>query len=241
MGKIKWYKRDPDAALSGYFELSLEERGAYNTILDLLYSRSGDVPDDDRFIAGWLRCDVRVWRRIKNRLIDTGKIKIENGIITNLRATSEILTCLHRLEVASEAGRSYPPKSDPESNNNNNIETTEFERTLELTTTTSTTTSKEEELDKKIKKKRGTRIPPDWKPTKNGILYSTTKENSDAQTLNLIESFKDHWAAASGQKAIKVDWDAAWRTWVRNDIKFNGPPNGRPGGENRPNKNQLAG
>ena len=39
MGTLKWYKRDPDAALSGMFELTLEERGAYNTILDLIYSR----------------------------------------------------------------------------------------------------------------------------------------------------------------------------------------------------------
>ena len=32
MGVLRWYKRDPRAALSGMMELTLEERGAYNTI-----------------------------------------------------------------------------------------------------------------------------------------------------------------------------------------------------------------
>ena len=31
MGNIRWYKRDPDAALNGMAVLTLEERGAYNT------------------------------------------------------------------------------------------------------------------------------------------------------------------------------------------------------------------
>src|SRR4051812_5172595 len=97
MGIIKWYKRDPDAALSGMMVLTLEERGAYNTVLDLLYTRSGNLPDDDRFIAGWLRCDTRVWRRIKTRLISLGKLLIKDGNITNARATSEIDAALGRV------------------------------------------------------------------------------------------------------------------------------------------------
>ena len=35
MGELKWYKRDPRAALVGMSCLTLEERGAHNTILDL--------------------------------------------------------------------------------------------------------------------------------------------------------------------------------------------------------------
>jgi Protein of unknown function (DUF1376) len=48
---MHWYKRDPDAALAGMAELNFEQRGAYNSILDILYSRDGDLPDNDCVVA----------------------------------------------------------------------------------------------------------------------------------------------------------------------------------------------
>lgn len=94
MGVIKWYKRDPSAALNGMMELSLEERGAYNTVLDLIYSRDGKLPDDDRFISGWMMVDVRVWKRIKATLISRKKLYVEDGFIRNERADVEVAEAL---------------------------------------------------------------------------------------------------------------------------------------------------
>lgn len=105
MGKIRWYKRDPDAALQGMADLSLEERGAYNTILDLIYSREGNLKDDDYSIAGHLRCDVRVWRRLRRRLIDLEKLYLHGGCLRNERADEEIHRALSRIASAAEAGR----------------------------------------------------------------------------------------------------------------------------------------
>jgi hypothetical protein len=49
---MKWYKRDPDAAIAGMSELTMEECGVYTiVIIDYLYSRDGDLPTDDRFFA----------------------------------------------------------------------------------------------------------------------------------------------------------------------------------------------
>lgn len=87
---MKWYKRDPDAALSGMAELTLEERGAYNSLIDLLYSRDGHVPDDDVLVARMIRCHWREWRRMKARLLARGKIKIEAGCLT-ARRVQEVL------------------------------------------------------------------------------------------------------------------------------------------------------
>ena len=47
--QTRWYKRDPNAALEGMAVLTLEERGAYNTVLDLIYTHDGSVDDDDRY------------------------------------------------------------------------------------------------------------------------------------------------------------------------------------------------
>lgn len=76
---MKFYKRDPDAALSGMAELTLQERGAYNTIIDLLYARDGDVPDDDAMMRRVLGCHGNEWRAVKAKLMERGKIWIEDG------------------------------------------------------------------------------------------------------------------------------------------------------------------
>lgn len=131
MGQIKWYKRDPGAALNGMMELTLEERGAYNTVLDLIYSRDGNLVDDDRFIAGWLRVDVRVWKRIKCNLIARGKLFVADGLIRNARADVEVLEALSRVGSAREAGlasaRSKASKSNAAAQENKDLGSTVVE------------------------------------------------------------------------------------------------------------------
>lgn len=144
MGQLKWYKRDPDAALSGMMGLSLEERGAYNTVLDLIYTRDGNLPDDDRFVAGWLGVDVRVWRRIKTRLVALEKLYLEGGFLRNKRADVEVDAALSRVGSARDAGKasaiSKQRKSKSKTQENNDIASTvvetEPQRPFQLTTTT---------------------------------------------------------------------------------------------------------
>lgn len=117
MGVMKWYKRDPKAALGGMMVLTLEERGAYNTIIDLIYDEDGQLPDDERTLCRWLGCDVRVWRRIRARLIALNKISIEDGLITNFRATSEVDKALLRMKVDDK----YTPTFEGEEGKNKGI------------------------------------------------------------------------------------------------------------------------
>ena len=103
MGILKWYKRDPNAALQGMMNLTLEECGAYNKILDLIYSHDGAVEDDDKAISRQIGIDPRTWRRMRSRLLDTGKIYIHAKTIRNQRADNEVALALHRVRVAQEA------------------------------------------------------------------------------------------------------------------------------------------
>lgn len=103
MGVLKWYKRDPRAALHGMMVLTLEERGAYNTVLDLIYINDGALKDDAAYICNWLKCDPRTWKRIRTRLIDTGKLYFYAGQLRNERADSESVQALRRVQVAAEA------------------------------------------------------------------------------------------------------------------------------------------
>lgn len=226
MGQIKWYKRDPSAALGGMMGLSLEDRGAYNTVLDLIYSRDGNLPDDDRFIAGWMGVDVRVWRRIKQRLIDLGKLYIADGIVRNERADVEVLSALSRVGSARDAGKASGNarryKSNQQSRENNDLERTDDptdrERNLELTTTTPRI---EEEAKAspsaraRAKPPRSTGVdiplPDDWIPN----LGPAAQAIVDRWPPGLLErdelAFRSH-AKANGRLA--KDWDAAFRTWI---------------------------
>jgi uncharacterized protein YdaU (DUF1376 family) len=67
--------------------LTLEERGAYTTLLDLMYDTDGDagIPDRERWIAGHLNVSVRLWNKLRQSLIDAGKIDIIDGLISNPR------------------------------------------------------------------------------------------------------------------------------------------------------------
>lgn len=85
---MRFYKRDPDAALAGMMELTLQERGAYNTIIDALYSRDGVLPDDDHLLRSLMACHGNEWRAVKLKLIQRGKIRVENGFIKARRVDS---------------------------------------------------------------------------------------------------------------------------------------------------------
>jgi uncharacterized protein YdaU (DUF1376 family) len=103
MGTLKWYKRDPRAALTGMRGLSLEERGAYNTILDLIYCHDGALEDNSREICHELHCNVRTWRRIKARLLDLGKLYVYDKCLRNERADAEVAKAQSLAKLSAEA------------------------------------------------------------------------------------------------------------------------------------------
>lgn len=73
---------------------------------------------------------------------------------------------------------------------------------------------------------RGTRLNPSWSPTEAGRSAARLEGFTDAEIDREVLQFRDHWIAASGSKAVKLDWDAAWRTWFRRSAEMKGkkPP-----------------
>jgi len=114
MGRIAWYKRDPSAALRGMRLLTPEQRGIYNTVLDLIYDSANELVDDDRFVAGNCNCDIRVYRRVKKSLIEAGKIYIEAGCIHNSTADEVVVECLDRVESSRNAALAKHKKAKAE-------------------------------------------------------------------------------------------------------------------------------
>lgn len=72
------------------------------------------------------------------------------------------------------------------------------------------------------RKTKASRIPEDFGITPDRKAYAE-KHLPKVDAAALMDAFRDHWAAASGAKATKLDWDATWRTWVRNANQFGYP------------------
>jgi uncharacterized protein YdaU (DUF1376 family) len=118
-----YHKRWHGNALNGMRGLTLEERGAYNTLMDLMYDRQGAWPDDERRTCGELDCDPRVWRRVRASLQSKGKIAIHDGLIYARRVHDELGTSAELPAEVREkfaiATQQLPATSDEKPKENN--------------------------------------------------------------------------------------------------------------------------
>jgi hypothetical protein len=78
-------------------------------------------------------------------------------------------------------------------------------------------TEREGETEERQKKQsRGTRLPADWVPSEDQILFCKANR-PDLHPAVIADRFRDFWIAQPGSKGVKLDWDATWRNWVRNE------------------------
>lgn len=242
MGRLHWYRRNPNKALVGMKGLTLEERGAYNTVLDLIYAHDGAIDDDERFIAGWLSVDVRVWRRLRARLIDLGKLYVADGALRNSAADVEVDRGLSRLASAQDAGKASARKRGAVPSEHNDLASTPVAATV---ATTKSQNKKEAPSlrsggdDRPGKPSRGTRLDESWIPDSEGQSFA-------AKTLGSIEAaraeflkFRDHWKAQPGSKGVKTDWPATWRNWCRKAVEMRGN-RGPPARASQPSFHEIA-
>lgn len=119
-----WYPRYPADFIAGTLALTLEEKGAYSIVLDLIYDRGGPIDDDPAWLARVCGCSTRRWKTIRLRLIEFGKITAENGRITNKRAEKQIEKRAKEARKLSENGAKGAEKANEKkatSANNNNL------------------------------------------------------------------------------------------------------------------------
>jgi uncharacterized protein YdaU (DUF1376 family) len=67
---------------------------------------------------------------------------------------------------------------------------------------------------KNTEKQRGTRLPQDFSLPNEWIEFCA-RERPELDARDVFLQFKDYWVALPGTKALKTDWTATWRNWVR--------------------------
>ena len=72
----------------------------------------------------------------------------------------------------------------------------------------------------------GTRLPENFQVPDDWIDWATDERPDipPADMRTVAESFVDYWTAKAGAAARKVDWQATWRNWIRNQKRYATPP-----------------
>jgi uncharacterized protein YdaU (DUF1376 family) len=70
--------------------------------------------------------------------------------------------------------------------------------------------------EKKTKVSRAVSLSSDWEPTQEMIDYCKAKR-PELNPNVVAENFRDYFLSAPGDKGLKKDWEATWRTWVRRE------------------------
>lgn len=100
---VKWNLSD---YIAGTQDLTVEQEGVYIRFLVRLYDRGKPFPDDDKFMVTVLGLStVRVWKRLRNSLLEIGKIVQKNGFLTNSRFEKEKLKRAAELRKQADAAR----------------------------------------------------------------------------------------------------------------------------------------
>lgn len=67
--------------------------------------------------------------------------------------------------------------------------------------------------------KRGSRLSEDWELPDDFKAWALAEFPAwtEGFVKQVAARFRDHWIAASGQNASKVDWSGTWRNWCRRE------------------------
>jgi len=177
--------------------LSNEEDLAYRRMIDLYYLSEQPL-NDCSTIARKIRSRIEIVDTILDEFFELS----EDGCWHNKRIDEEIAKYHDRLSQASRAG-----KASAEKRFNKRSTTVQLTKNHEpLTNNHSIGVAKATKGSRFAKKDQ---IPPSWE--------SYCKEKRpDLKPADVYESFADYWISVPGAKGVKLDWDATWRTWIRN-------------------------
>lgn len=115
MSGLPWFKCYPRDFREGMTGLTVDERGAYATVLMLIYERGAPVPDDATWLAAQLWVSVKAWNKIRASLIVKRRLFAVNvnGVdsLMDERAANELAKTSDLCSARSEAGKAGGKRS----------------------------------------------------------------------------------------------------------------------------------
>lgn len=101
-GRFPFFKFYPRDWLESTRHMTLEERGAYIDVICILMEMEGHLASDDDWMRHQLHIPKQRWRKMKARLIEHDKIRVEDGKIVNDRCVKELADLMGKREQNSK-------------------------------------------------------------------------------------------------------------------------------------------
>ncbi len=209
---LPWYTGD---YLRDTRHLSPLKHGVYLLLLAHCWDQKGPVPLDEQEVAGIANCrshdEIEAMRYILKRFF----VRMEDGWY-NARIQSEIEKAESISRARSQAGRKgyearvkhLPSKTQARASTPTPIPILSPEKPVAGAHKDSKAAARPQT--------RGTRLPSDWIPGPEGVAFCR-EHRPDLDVMLTSERFRDYWQAQPGQRGVKIDWQATWRNWVRNE------------------------
>jgi len=190
--------------------LTLAEDGAYNRLLRLMWMTPGcSLPDDDAWVMRRMRCTTAEEAAIVTSVI-AEFFRRKAGRIVNARLAREYqktdVAHRKRVEAGSMGGKAKALKT--KANRSSNALPMPYQPEPEPESI---------KRDTKVSpKKTAKRLPDDWVLPMEYGSWAVSEGWSESAVRLEADRFKDYWIAKAGRDAVKLDWLATWRNWIRN-------------------------
>lgn len=207
LGWVNYYPHHIGDYLRDTAHLSLLEHGAYRRMLDLYYASEKPLPLDTSWLCRLVRAEHETEREAVEFILTHFFVKCEDGWRSK-RADAEIKSADKRTKAArvngKKGGRPLTQRV-----------TTGLAKP-NLADNPNESSQNQNQNQNQREKKTASRLPPDWEPSE--ILKAwAVKERPDLDIVLTIAKFRDYWAAKPGRGGLKLDWEATFRNWVRDE------------------------
>jgi len=208
----------PSDWLAGTRGMMTDETGVYITLIARMYEMAGPIERNDERLYRVCGCNSkRHFVKILKFLIHEGKVQEENGELFHQRVAKEINKVI---EKSSKARLAANERWGKKPNKNNAADNADAMQTDMLGGCQSKSEPYKTEA-KASTKKRAAQFPEDWMPSEKAIQSCLKKGYVDSQIGPMVEDCIDHHR---GKGNTFKDFNAAFRMWASNQIKFHGEP-----------------
>lgn len=223
---VRWY---PNRWITGTIHLNLEQRGFFIQVVSVIMDL-GECDADDGYLARICGCNRQRARRLKNELINIGKMYESCGKLRQNRAETERKLAIKLAEKGADLAAkrwkhnglaNATQQCQPQPHKRRRLRDSDVEQELPFLESESSTDSvyiPPNGGDTNTPKKRAKRremlpIPDDWEPD---VEFARSKGLSDPEINRQANKLVD-WAKANGKRYC--DWTAVWRNWVRSYLE----------------------
>lgn len=207
-----------DAYLGDTGHLTTIEHGAYMLLLMTMWRAGASLPNDEKLLAKYARLNTSQWRRMSPSIMPF--FKVADGRITQGRLSDEYEAVKQRGVSASNSAKARWLKTKDTPDAVAMPIECEPDATIATTISIDKKEKKEPPLSPKGEKpSRASQLPDGWVLSEKNQSDAIALNFTDKEIQDEADRFSDHHRARGS--AFK-DWDAAWRTWLRNARKFAG-------------------